>query len=141
MIILHSRPIRYIMMIMRQIFAYRPRSLFLAGCVQTSIIKFVCLLCTVCLVAYSFACSNCENCTRPISINPTSSEADELGLTLGTCLVTRRLELAAVTVPLWFWWMVCFECGEISFCFRLFLNRTHEAYGMYQAALPHLPLY
>ena len=38
----------------------------------------------------------CENCTRPIATNPGSMEAGECGLTRGTCVVARRLEVVAV---------------------------------------------
>ena len=39
----------------------------------------------------------------PISTNPASKEAGELGLTCGTCFVARRLEFASVATLLCFW--------------------------------------
>ena len=44
---------------------------------------------------------DCESCTRPISTNPGSMEADDYGLTRGACFVARRLEVVAVVELLW----------------------------------------
>ena len=45
--------------------------------------------------------TGCEICTRPISTNPGSMEADDYGLTRGACFVARRLEVVAVVELLW----------------------------------------
>ena len=37
--------------------------------------------------------------------------------------------------------VVRFGCGEISFFFCFFFERTRPAASTYEAALPHLPLY
>ena len=68
----------------------------------------------------------------------------ELGLTRETFFVVRLLELASVAVLLWFWWCVLSAAGFLFFCcfvFIMFSLRTRTAYGMYQTALAHLPLY
>ena len=86
--------------------------------------------------------TDCESCTRPISINPGSVEAGKYGLTRGACSVERRLEVVAVAD-----FGVCYACGEIfsrlffrDYVFVFFL-RTHTACRKYEAALPHVPLY
>ena len=79
--------------------------LFIAGCVQTSIIsvcRSVFLLCAVCQRFFRNII-DCESCTWPTSTNPAFEEAGELRLTRGTCFAVRRLELAAVVVPLCLW--------------------------------------
>ena len=53
----------------------------------------------------------------------------------------RRLELAAVAVLLWNWWRVLSATGFRFFVRFFFPLRTHTAYGMNQAALPHISLY
>ena len=50
--------------------------------------------------------TDCESCTRPISINPGFMEAGEYGLTCGTCFLACRLELDAVAGLLWISWCV-----------------------------------
>lgn len=84
---------------------------------------------------------DCEDCRRPISINPGSTEAGEHGLTRGTCFIARRFEVVAVTGLLSFWWCVLgaveFRGGFVVVAFL----RTHTAYCKYEAALPHLPFY
>ena len=44
---------------------------------------------------------DCESCTRPISTNPESMEADEYGLTQGTFFVVRCFEVVAVAGLPW----------------------------------------
>ena len=72
-------------------------------------------------------------------------EAGEYGLTRGTCLVARRLEVVAVAGLLWISW--CLLGGADFFrvfsCvfFRCFFLGTHTACCKYEAALPHLTLY
>ena len=75
----------------------------------------------------------CESCTWPISTKPAPQAADELGLTLGSCFLVRRLELAAVAVILLFGWCVSTAAGFIYF--RFYSLRTPSAYGKYQEAL------
>ena len=66
-------------------------------------------------------------------------EADEYGLTRGTCFVARRLEVVAVAVLLWVSWCVSGAVGFFrGFFFSIFF---HTACCKYDAALPHLPLY
>ena len=43
-----------------------------------------------------------ESCTLPISTHPTSAEGGELGQTRGISFVACRLELAVITLLLWF---------------------------------------
>ena len=50
--------------------------------------------------------TDCESCTRPISTNPVSMEAGEYGLTRGTCVFARRLEVVAVAGLMWVPWCV-----------------------------------
>ena len=45
--------------------------------------------------------TDCESCTRPISINPVSIEAGEYGLTRGTRFVSRGLEVVTVAGLIW----------------------------------------
>ena len=66
---------------------------------------------------------------RPISTNRGSMEEEcEYGLTSGTCLTVRRLEVVA-----------CLVGFRVFFSFSLL--RTHKAYCKYEATLPHIPLY
>ena len=55
--------------------------------------------------------TDCDSCTRPISINPVSMEAGEYGLTRGTCFVARRLEVVAVAGLLAAAFVVCSGWG------------------------------
>ena len=50
--------------------------------------------------------TDCESCTRPISTNLVSMEAGEHGLTRGTWVFARRLEVVAVAGLLWIAWFV-----------------------------------
>ena len=50
--------------------------------------------------------TDCESCTWPISTNSGSMEAGECGRTRGTCFITCRLEVVAVTGLLWRSWCV-----------------------------------
>ena len=45
--------------------------------------------------------TDCDSCTRPISTNPVSMEAGEYGLTRGTWVFARLLEVVAVAGRLW----------------------------------------
>ena len=64
-----------------------------------------------------------ESCTRPISTNPGSMEAGELGLTRGACLDASRLELDAVAGLLWISWCVVNGADFfVVFCFIVFFS-------------------
>ena len=78
---------------------------------------------SVCVIFVAF--TDCESCTRPISTNPGSMEAGKNGLTRGTCLVARRLEVVAVTGLLWISWCVFGAAG-----FSVFSSST--AHGLLQ---------
>ena len=62
--------------------------------------------------------TDCESCTSPISANPGSMEADEDGLTRGTCLVVRCLEVVAVAGLLWISWCALGGADFFSVFFR-----------------------
>lgn len=84
---------------------------------------------------YCFCIVDCET-TLPIYANPASTEAREIGLTSETSFVASRLGLAVVALLLWLF------CGVFGMWRDfVFLFRPNTAYGMYQAALPHFPLY
>ena len=68
-------------------------------------------------------------------------EADEYGLTRGTCFVARRLEVVAVAELLWISRCVLGAAGLRVFFSVFFFPRTHKVCCKYEAALPHLPLY
>ena len=59
---------------------------------------------SVCVIFVVF--TECEICTRLISTNPVSMEAGEYGLTRGTWVVPRHLEVVAVAGLLWIQWCV-----------------------------------
>ena len=58
----------------------------------------------MCVTFVVFA--DCESCTRPISTNPVFMEGGEYGLTRGTWVFARRLEVVAVAGLLWIAWFV-----------------------------------
>ena len=62
--------------------------------------------------------TDCDSCTRPISTNPGSMEADEYGLTRGMYFVARRLEVVAVARLMWISW--CVLGGAIFLVFLFF---------------------
>ena len=64
-------------------------------------------------------------------------EAGEYGLTRGTCLVARRLEVVAVAGLLWIWWCVLGGSDFFGFFF-VFSLQTHTTCCKYETALPHL---
>ena len=76
----------------------------------------MCLI-SVCLTFVVF--TDCESCSRPISINPVSMEAGEYGLTRRTCFVARPLEVVAVAGLLWISW--CVLGGVFFFVFSMSL--------------------
>ena len=82
---------------------------------------------SVCVTFVVF--TDCESCTKPIFTNPESMEADEYGLTRGTCFVANRLEVVAVAGLLWISWCV-FGWGEISFFLNVFFSSN--AHGLLQ---------
>ena len=106
-------------------------------CLSVCLSLSVCLCLSVCVCVTFVVFNVCESCTRPISTNPGSMEAEEHGLTHGTCFVARRLEVVAVAGLPWISWCVLGAAGFRVFFFRFFL-RTHTACCKYEAALPHL---
>ena len=100
---------------------------------------------SVCVTFVIF--TDCESCTRPISINPGFMEAGEYGLTCGTCFLACRLELDAVAGLLWISWCVLggadfsaffsprffffFECTRLVASFRppctIYFSNSNEA--------------
>ena len=64
--------------------------------------------------------TECESCTGPISTNPGFMETGEYGITRGTCLVARRLEVVAVAGLPWILWCVLGGAGFFLFFFRFF---------------------
>ena len=93
-------------------------------------------------VCVSFAVfTDCESCTRPISTNPASMEADEYGLTRGTCFITCRLEAVVVGGLLWLSWCVFGGADFFVFFFVAVLSLRTPRPAACEAALPHLPLY
>ena len=87
------------------------------------IILSVCL--SVCVACAVF--TDCERCTRPISTNPGSMEAEagEYGLTRGTCFVARRLEVVAVVGLLWISWCVLDATGFFRVFLSIFFSNAH----------------
>ena len=108
---------------------FRPKSLFIRGCVQGAIILISLSVC-VTLVVFT----GCESCARPISTNPGSMEAGECALTRVTCFAARRLELVAVAGRLWISWCVLGGAGFFSFFSFVFFIRTQTACCKYEAA-------
>ena len=64
----------------------------------------VCLSVYLCVTFVVF--TDCESCTRPISTNSGSMQAGEHGLTRGTWVVARRLDVVAVSGMMWVSWCV-----------------------------------
>ena len=52
-----------------------------------------------------------ESCTRPISTSPVSMKTGEYGLTRGTWVFARRLEVVAVAGLMWISWCVVDGAG------------------------------
>ena len=79
----------------------------------------VCL--SVCPSVYMLVCvtfvvfTDCESCSRPISTIPVSMEAGEYGLTRGTWVFARRLEVVTVAGLPWIQW--CVWVRRIFSCF------------------------
>ena len=86
------------------------------------------------------ACTDCESCTRPISTNPASMEADEYGLTRGTCFITCRLEAVVVGGLLWLSWCVFggADCFVFFFC-CCFISSNATACCKFEAPFASLP--
>ena len=77
------------------------------GCPYLNILSVCSSVCVSVIVCAAFVvCSDRESCTRPISTNPVSMEAGEYGLTRGTWVFARRLEVVAVAGLLWIAWFV-----------------------------------
>ena len=77
---------------------------------------------------------DCESRTRPIYTNPGSMEANESGLTRGTCFVACRFEVVAVAGLLWISWCVLGVAGFrlLKFVFVLFFLRASNAHRLLQ---------
>ena len=84
--------------------------------------------------------TDCESCTGPISANPESMEAEEYGLTRGTCLVVRCLEVVAVAGLLWNSWCVLggADFSGFSFFDSFLFERTRHAASMRPPCLIYL---
>ena len=71
--------------------------------------------------------SDGESCARPISTNPVSMEASDYGLTRGTCIFARHLEVVAVAGLLRLSWCVL---GGVDFFvlyfFDIFFSNAHR---------------
>ena len=85
---------------------------------------------SVCVTFVLF--TDCDSCTRPISTNPVSMEAGEYGLTRGTCVFARRLDVVAVTGLLRLSWCVWggADIFSVFFFSIFFLERTRPAASM-----------
>ena len=70
-------------------------------------------------------------------------EECEYGLTSGMCFTARRLEVVAVAVLLWIYFVVCGFSVSWDFVLSLSFSllRTQTAYCKYEATSPHVPLY
>ena len=79
----------------------------------------------VCLCVTFVVFTDCESCTRLISINPGSMEAGQYGLTRGTCFVARRLEVVAVAGLLWISWCVLVRRDFVFVHFVFFSSNAH----------------
>ena len=101
-------------------------SLLVPGCVQGAIVQLVCLCVFVSFVVFG----DCESCTRPISTNPVSMEEGGYGLTRGTWVFARRLEVVAVTGLLWISWCVLGAAGFFRFFFDFCFSSN--AHGLLQ---------
>ena len=85
---------------------------------RTGLIFFISLsvrLSVYCVCVTLVFFTDCDSCTRPISSNPGPMEAGEYGLTRGTCLVARRLEVVAVAGLPWISWCVLGAAGFLVF--------------------------
>lgn len=81
----------------RPFYAYRQKSLFIAGGVQARVFSSI---------------VGGESCTLPVSTNSASADAGEPRLTRGTCFVASRFELATVAVLLRLCWLcLCCLCS------------------------------
>ena len=97
---------------------------------------------SVCVCVTFTVLSDCEYCTRSISLSSEFIEAGDYWLTRGTCFVARRLEVVAVTGMLWISLCVLgvadFYYAFLFFYFVFF--RAHPTYCEYEATLPHVHL-
>ena len=60
-------------------------------------------------------------------------EACEYGVTRGTCIVARRLEVVAVAGLLWIYFVVCTFSVWWDFVFSFFVFLSSNAHGLLQA--------
>ena len=76
--------------------------------------------------------TDCASCTRLISTNPGSMEAEEYGLTRGTCFLACRLELDAVAGLLWVSWCDLGGADFFSVYFFFDFDFSSNAHGLLQ---------
>ena len=116
------------------------KSLFIPGCVQGAIIQLVCLCVSVCNIR-RFTLIARAVYTRPISTNPGSMEAEQYGLTRGTCFLACRLELDAVAGLLWISWCVFggADFFSVFLFYFFFFERTRPGASIRPPCL--IPLY
>ena len=91
------------------------------GCHYLISLPSVCLCVCQCVCVTLVVFTDYESCTSPISTNPGFTETGEYGLTRGTCLAARRLEMIAVAGLPWVSWWVLGAAGFrfLSICFSL----------------------
>ena len=110
--------------IMRPFFAFRAKKALQTGvrrgCHYLFSLSVVCLFVSVCVTYVVF--TDCESCMRPIFTNPVSMEAGEYGLTRGTWVFARRLEVVAVAGLLWISWCVLGGADFFVFFFSIFFS-------------------
>ena len=83
--------------------------------------------------------TDCESCTRPILINPGSTEADECGRTRGTCFLACRIEVVAMAGLLRISWCVLGAAGFLGDVLSFFFfERTRPAASMRPPCLIYL---
>ena len=87
------------------IFSLRAKKPLHTG-VRTGCHYLICLLVCVRVCVTFVVFTDCESCTRPISTNSGSMQAGEHGLTRGTWVVARRLDVVAVSGMMWVSWCV-----------------------------------
>ena len=98
-----------------------------------------CLSVSVCVCVTFVVFTDCESCTRPILINPGSTEADECGRTRGTCFLACRIEVVAMAGLLRISWCVLGAAGFLGDVLSFFFfERTRPAASMRPPCLIYL---
>ena len=88
------------------VFFLRQKSL-IPDCIQGAIINLFCRYVCVRVCDTKFVVfTDCDSCTRPISVNPVNMKAGENGLTCGTCFFVCRLEVVVFAGLLRLSWCV-----------------------------------